>query len=348
MITNTHIARTKEQIFASSSTYTTPFYNRDISKEEVRSKFSVLDAHQPFQFIISYPLGTGKSFFIEQISSEIAGSQEPPKPLFIKNIYEDPACLETYPEKIIFVDECDIKTPWEILQKGLETLADYTTKNCRKTVIVGDYTLRNPELEQLFQYRDFLNTFEPVDSRFLKGVITQRSEEYLGLQKNEGKEISLISKSLYEILTPTDMVKAVTFRSVLSVLESIANLIPFNDDKCILDTALANEWLEKDFDPPITTQKQEDYLNLLLEYIAEEYPRGKGLRNGLTANELFAISRSLNFSDFAKFKEDIISPFVRAELLVASGIPSYSKEEGFIRHPEPYYPSTAVLLLAEQ
>jgi hypothetical protein len=177
MITNTDIMRSLEQIFASSKFQFTPFYNRDISKKEILSRFtSIKNEDKSLAYFISAPLGTGKTFFIDTVVGEMY-SQQKINPLYLKELNDSE--LESWGYDIIFIDECDIKTPWKTLQKGMELVSNYVCKSGKIAVLIGDYSLRNEKLVNIFNKTDYLNNFEYIDKEFLKGLINQRIEFFV-------------------------------------------------------------------------------------------------------------------------------------------------------------------------
>jgi len=62
---------------------------------------------------------------------------------------------------------------------------------------------------------------------------------------------------------------------------------------------------------------------------------------------LFIIGKRAGFKKIESFKEEVIDPFTRNEVLISKSFPYCTPEGKFIRRPEPFYPSVPMLLLAE-
>jgi hypothetical protein len=144
------------------------------------------------------------------------------------------------------------------------------------------------------------------------------------------------------IMIPDDLVKVVSFRNILSILEQIARRLPTDNDQCLITLELAKDWVKEEFNFDFDTDEQEDFLEILLK----SFSGAKGIWNGLTTEELFMNARKIGFDDIDIFYEEIIEPFVRMEILVSGGIPDLDENGRFIRWPEPYYPSVSTLINA--
>jgi hypothetical protein len=339
-ITNSQIKQTAMQVFASSPGYETPFYNRERSKKEIQERFKDIESLKQSAYIISAPLGTGKTFFIDQMSSEL-GVQTKTKPLIVKTINQEQ--LKNTEENVFFVDEGDIKSSWDNLKKGIELIQSHIDRTGQTVLLIGDYCLQNPELAGIFGKKEYLNHFEPLNKEFLQGVIKQRLSRYLDIEKPE----DIIEESLYKILVPDELAPVASFRSVLSFLERVVRLLPVNSKPCKITPDLAKDWVEKEYDPAIYSDKQEDFLNNLLDFISENHPGGSGLMQGLTEDNLFMMGRKAGYKSKEEFHSDIIEPFTRNEVLISKGIPYCNEKGEFIRRPEPFYPSIPLLLLSE-
>lgn len=334
-VTNSEIKRCADQIFAYGRNYETPFYNRIESQKELKDKYKKFpDSHA---FFISAPIGTGKTFFIDFVGADI-GLAPKEKQLYVKTATT--SSLNKVKDNIIFVDEGDIKTSWEGLTKGLESIASHISKTGQNAIILGDYCLKNPQLINCFNSYDYMQSFEPLNAEFLKGVLRQRIKEYVK------KEVdNIVEDALMDILTPKWTVNGASFRTILTFFSKLVRTLPANNAECIIRLDVAKKWVEDIFDPALDTEKQVIYLNLLLDYIAEKHPNGCGLDNGLSTIELFSIAYEAGYKDIEEFKKEIIEPFTRNELLVSTGMPYLDERGVFVRRPEPYVPSIMIMLL---
>jgi hypothetical protein len=336
MISNSEVKRAAGQIFAYGNQYESPFYNRERSRKELLEKAKTFSAGEVF--IISEPLGTGKTFFIDSFGKEL-GLIAKQKPIFVQEITPD--LLKTQKQDFLFIDEADIKTPWSKLQSGLECLAGFIHNSGQKAVLIGDYSLRNPELTGCFQQESRMETFEPLDQSFLHGVIKTRLKRYLK------KRDSIIEQELMDLILPVGMSPAASFRTLLTMFSSLVRSLPTNNESCQLTLELARKWSEEAI-PELNTDRQEKFLNLFLDYLNEYHPNGEGLGQGLEMDKLYAIASKISpeFRTVEEFEEEIIDPFTRMELFIAMGVPYLNKNGKFIRRPEPFLPSVQLLLLA--
>ncbi len=340
-ITNSEVKRSAAQIFAYGPLYETPFYNREVSKKEIAQAFTDVTKGKPLAYFISEPLGTGKTFFIDHMSSRL-GIKGREKPFYVKYITKEE--LNRSAGDVIFVDEADIKSSWNDLAKGLKCIKEHMEETGQKVIILGDYCLRNKELYDIFKKYNYLHNFEALDRKFLNGVINQRIKYYMG--KNVK---SIISEELFSILTPEGLAVISSFRAILTFLAQLVRRIPANNEECLLTLDIATEWVKDEFDPLLDSDKQAEFLKLFQCFISQNHPKGKGLNGGLTTDELFfRIGKDAGFKDINEFEDEIIRPFTSNELLISKGIPYYSKEKKeFIRRPEPFLPSIQMLLLSE-
>lgn len=336
MITNNQLKKSAGQVFAFGNQYESPFFNRDISKKELRKKSKNFKPGSAF--IISEPLGTGKTFFIDSFSKELGtvGKFTPsyPKTFSLKKLARQKN------NEFIFLDEVDIKTPYEKLSEVLEILCSNIRETGQKLILIGDYSLRNPDLTDRFEYLDLMETFEPLDQEFLKGVINSRLGRYL--KKNE----EIIQPDLMDLIIPQGMRPSASFRALLTMFAGMMHLLPSNSDPCRLNVNIARNWADQN--PPLfENQRQVDFLDLLLDYLADSHPNGSGLGQGFNIADLYHLAADLpsKFTDIEEFEQEILVPFTRQELLISMGVPYLSDDGRFIRRPEPFLPSVQMLLL---
>ena len=341
MITNRDIKRVSRQVFSSSRTMITPFYNRTASKLEVESIFAERAALQGSAVVISAPMGTGKTFFIDQVAQQV-GILGRERPLLVRELTKRD--LDREKSDVVFVDEGDIKTDWVRLTRGMEVLGRFLKSSGRVAVLLGDLVLRNPEMLGHLPSHRFVNKFEPLDSSFLRGVIRQRLEEYL--KANHGEEI--IEPSLYEILVPDGTAHVNSFRTILSALERLVGTLTYNNAVCSLTLDMAIQHEKEKFDPVFHSDRQAAFLNSFLDHLAECHPRGSGLEYGIDTNQMFELASRVGYGDWASFQDEIVDPFGEQGLLLSRGIPGLDAHGRFARWVEPYYPSLSLMLVAEQ
>ncbi|MDG4550613.1 MAG: hypothetical protein P9F19_15275 [Candidatus Contendobacter sp.] len=337
--TNQEIKRVARQLFASSRAYVTPFYNRVASKQEMKSLFADRSPLLGGAVLISAPMGTGKTFFIDQMAA-LLGLEGRAKPLLVGEV--DERDLQQAKGEVLFVDEGDIKTTWADLDRGIALIGQHLRNSQRVSLILGDYTLRNPNLLRHLPKHRFLQTFEPLDRPFLQGVLQQRIREYLKRRPEE-----IIEPALYDILVPDGAAHVNSFRAILTFLESLVRTLPGDRQPCWLTVELAKRYVQDSFDPTLTTDRQENFLNRFLDYLAEHHPRGADLEQGFDQAEMLLIGGPAGYGDWAEFREEIIDPFGLQGLLLSRGIPGLDADGRFVRWPGPYYPSLMLTLMAE-
>ncbi len=339
-VSNSTVKRIAQQLFASTRGYETPFYNRVLSKKIIRDRFKKIEELRGTAYIISAPLGTGKTFLIDDVANDLdLGGKE--KTYLLGQIKEKD--LKKAKGDILFFDEGDIKITWKQLKTGLELIANHITDTGQTALILGDYCLRNPELMSIFPKKEELNHFEPLNREFLEGAIRQRLVFYIKTRSPE----DIIEPELYDLLVPNALAPVASFRTIFSFLQQLTNLLPLNQEHCHIGMPLARQWVQQEFDPMIASDEQADFLNLLLDLIASKHPRGADLNQGWTKEQLF-LQGKVDYATIEEFNTEIIEPFTRTGLLISTGIPFFSDEEGFVRRPEPFYPSIPLLLLAEE
>lgn len=338
-VTNRDIKPKARQVFASTRAIVTPFYNRVSSKQELTGMFTNLDAMRGSAIFVSAPMGTGKTFFIENVTPQL-GIAARERPLLAPEVSDRD--LNRTKGDVVFVDESDIKASWERLSRGLAAVGRHLVESGRVGLVLGDLVLRNRELRALFPNHCFLRNFEYLDREFLHGVIRQRLEHY-GL----GRGQDVIDPDLYDILAPAETASVNSFRTILSFLHGLVDTLPQNNASCWLTVDMATRHAKAAFDAEFSDDRQEKFLNIFLDYLSENHPRGTGLGSGLTKEQIFLLGRRADYTDWESFQEDIIEPFGRDGLLLSSGIPRLDENGHFARWVEPYYPSLLLRLLAE-
>ena len=346
MITNKDLKQCSEQLFSYSASYQVPMYGREGAVKEMQERVPALEGGEVL--MISQPLGTGKTFLVNyMVNSQRLDIPVGSTFLTVRGILEDEGSMDRFPGDTMVVDEADIKTPVKKLVKGLELLAGYLKESNRKAILLGDYSLRNPEIKGGLQ-TDLLRNFEDIDRDFLKGVLEQRFKHFLKLEEFQIEEV--MEPALIEYLAPEWMKSVNSFRGIFSLFQKVVadnNCVRYNAEKAFLTVEMFREFLCRDEkQPELEEEIQKNFLQALHEYLKETYPKGSGIVNGFQDAELYELARNSGISvSKREFMEDILYPFAAADLLVSTGVPEYEKENGkFVRRPAPYVPSLQMLL----
>ncbi|MDG4596506.1 MAG: hypothetical protein P9F75_12600 [Candidatus Contendobacter sp.] len=335
-ITNQEIKRVARQLFSSSRAYVTPFYNRTTSKQELANLFADRSPLHGGAVLISAPMGTGKTFFIDQMTA-VLKLEGRAKPLLVGEVSERD--LQQAKGEVFFIDEGDIKTNWSDLDRGIQLIGQHLRDNQQQVgLVLGDYTLRNPSLLGHLPKHRFLQTFEPLDRAFLQGVIEQRMAEYLKRRPEE-----IIEPALYDILVPDGAAHVNSFRAILTFLEGLVRTLPGDRQPCWLTVEQAKNYVQDNFDPQFTTDRQADFLNFFLDHLAER----PDLEQGFDQSEMLLLGKRAGYGDWLEFREEIIDPFGLQGLLLSRGVPGLDADGRFVRWPGPYYPSLMLTLMAE-
>ena len=347
MITCIQLKQACPQVFTYSAQYQAPFYGREASIREMKRKTSALQPGKTL--IISQPLGTGKTFLVNHMISD----DKLPVPrgvefLTARGIAENQDCLDRFPGDVLVVDEADIKTTYKKLTLAMAYLQDYLGKTGKKAIAIGDYCLRNYELQSKLDCPEMIQEFEPLDRSFLRGALEQRFRAFLGDFLDSGFTVEdVIEPALLELLTPDWMCQVNSFRGVFSLLQSVVRndkLVKYNSSKAYLELSMVMEHLKNDDEYPFDTEEQRHFLELLREYIREVYPKGSGITRGFDFYELYQLAEADGMEiDYGDFAEEILYPLSQEGYLVSTGIPVYENGE-FIRRPLPLVPSLKLLL----
>ena len=348
MITNKDLKSCNEQVFSYSAAYQVPFYGREQAILEMEKLNKELKAGEAM--VIAQPLGTGKTFLVNyMISTGKLAIPQGANFLVCKNIAVRPESMNSFPGDTLVVDETDIKTPVKKIQKGLENLADYLKSSGKKAIILGDYTLNNPNIAGSIMNRRQLQSFEPIDKAFLRGVLEQRFRHFLKDEISSDFTIDeVLDPALLDYLAPDWMRSANTFRGMFSLLQTVVSndrFVRYNSNQAYLTVDMFRSMLGSDDDLDLE-EEQEDFLKILREYIKEKYPMGNGITAGFTMEELYELQMQIDDSmSIEDFMEEIVYPFATSDILISTGVPGYDEEDGtFVRRPAPYVPSARLLL----
>lgn len=338
-VTNKDMKRAARQVFAASRAIVTPFYNRDVSKKDVADLFANRERLKGNVLLIAAPMGTGKTFFIDQVANTL-GIAGRAKPLLVGEITEKDLKGDT--EDTIFVDEGDIKTNWSDLVRGVRLLGEHVRENNQIGLLLGDYTLRNPDLAGLLPNPRHLLSFEPLDEKFLRGVLRQRLEEYLNVRM----ETQIVDDDLIRALIPEGTAFVNSFRAILTFLESLVRTLPGDTKPCRLTLDMARNFMTETFDPVLSTDRQGEFLNRFLDHLAQNHRGGLGLEHGFSNDQLMLLAKQAGFENWESFKDEVIKPFGEQGLLLGRGVPGLGPDGQFERWREPFYPSLQLILMS--
>lgn len=345
MITNKDLKMCNEQIFSYSAAYQVPFFGREEAIEEMQELNDNLNPAETL--VISQPLGTGKTFLVNYMIS--SGKLDVPTGasfLTVRGIVEEPESMEEFPGDTLVVDEADIKMPVKKLAKGLALLADYLGESGRKAILLGDYSLKNQNINGKLEHTVPLLKFGDMDRVFLKGVLEQRFKHFLNLKEFQIDEV--MELELLNYLAP-DWMKAVnSFRGIFSLLQQVVaddRYIRYNGDRAYLTVDMVHDFLCQDNSYQLESEQTKFY-EILCNYIKEMHPKGNGITTGFNSEELYDLAQNGGIDkSFEEFLEDILYPFATADLLVSTGIPQYEgSANSFVRRPAPYVPSLRFML----
>lgn len=346
MITNKDLKRCAPQVFTYSAQYQAPFYGRERSIAEIQEKASQLEKGSVL--CISQPLGTGKTFLVNHLISE----SKIPVPrgaafLTVRDIADNKDVLARFPGDVLVVDEADIKLTYDKLTRGLDNLKTYIGENNKSAIVIGDYSLKDPEIGGKIEKSVFVLDFDPMDKKFVEGVLLQRFETFMKefLDVDFSLE-SVIDPKLISSIAPEWMKQANSFRGMFSLFQEVVNsdrYVRFNSDKAYLELTMFKDYLASDSDMGLEEDEQIEFLTAFKEMLRSEYPAGSGIK-GFTTEELYNLAEVADIDiEFDDFAEDIIYPLARSGLIVSCGIP-YKGNNGFVRRPEPYVPSLKLML----
>lgn len=347
MITNKELKRCSQQVFTYSAQYQAPFYGREKSVIEMQKKTAALKPREVL--VISQPLGTGKTFLVNHMISE-RKIDVPRNSIFLtaKGIAESPDSMKQFPGDILIIDEVDIKTTYKKLVGGMRNLQEYLDYSEKKAIVIGDFSLKDPELNGCLHNQQMLTDFEELDREFLRGVLTQRFQYFMldSLDADFCLE-NVIDSELLNYLSPAWMKMVNSFRGIFSLLQSVVNsdkYVRFNNEKAYLEISMFKEYLADDDAIELDEDVQYEFLNILRDYLRSEFPKGTGITRGFTIDELYQLAQmgdlDIEYDDFA---DDILYPLAVSDLLISTGIPTYNDGQ-FIRRPEPFVPSLKLLL----
>lgn len=341
--TNRAVSQTMEQVFASGHAYVTPFYNRVESKKEVRALFDGGEDLSGTAIVLSAPFGTGKTFFMETISKDLgmAGRRGALRVPDLTSVSE----LKRVKGEVLFLDEADVKSTWESVERGLRVVGSHLADSGRTALLLGDYALRNAALLAHVPSVRFLERFEPLDGPFLQGVVQQRLDRYIGEGRRRVDDI--IDPELYQVLAPAGLAPVNSFRATLAFLQQIAAELPSDGADCRITLEMARHRAGATMDEYQLSDLQEKFLNVFLDYVSAHHPRGSGLEDGLDRETMQGFGTEAGYSSWDELADEIIEPFCDDALLLSRGIPVSNGDGDFARYGEPFFPSLTLTLVAD-
>ncbi len=350
MFTNKEIKRTADQLFAFTLAYQTPFSNRVRSRKEIIEGFGGIFREDSMEliteinpdlygsaYILSAPLGTGKSFLVEVLSNRLGIDARPIIPGYCNR-----EVLDKIESDVVYFDELDIKTMWESINQAMMEIGEFLRKRNKIALLVGDYSLRNRSLLEYLPNYQYVEQFEFVDRDFIELVLNDRMKEYLK-QEYDGL---MIEQDLMQLITAPELVRVNSFRDILAFLSTLSGRLPFNGKECRFTMEMAHEWLDEEYDAGIVSDEQEEFLDRIIDKIENEYPQCVGLQDGFGREELFHLMNH-KFSDIESFSNELLYPMAATGILYSAGIPKVDENGEFVRRPEPYYPSIPLRLWTE-
>lgn len=255
-LTNRQVRSLSSQLFANTRAWAVPFYNRDQSRREVTTLFTSRKALCGSAVLLSAPAGNGRGQFFDVVTSA-AGVTSRERPLSILDVTAGE--LARLRDDVILINEVDIKCEWADLARGLGLLGRHLLETQRVAFVVGDLVLQNEELLRHLPAYRFVQSFEPLDRAFLRGLIGQRLRLYAPAIPDQ----DIIAPELYQVLAPDGMGHVNSLRAVLSFLERLGASLRHNDQVCWLTVGLAKEHAEKTFDLALDEERQARFLNAL-------------------------------------------------------------------------------------
>lgn len=349
MITNKDLKRCSQQVFTYSAQYQAPFYGREKSMIEMQNKTAALNPGEVL--IISQPLGTGKTFLVNNMIAE-KRIDVPRGSSFLtaKAVAENPESMKQFSGDILIIDEVDIKTKYVNLINGMNYLQEYLDDSGKKAIVIGDFSLKDPKLNSCLRDQQTLYEFEQIDRDFLRGVLDQRFQTFMKEYLDADFCLdNVIDPELINYLSPAWMKMVNSFRGVFSLLQSVVNddkYIRYNNDKAYLELSMFKEYLAEDDALDLDEEVQYEFLQILKEYLRSEFPKGAGITRGFTADELYQLAQMGGIDiQYEYFADDILYPLAVSDLLISTGIPAYDDiNNQFIRRPAPFVPSLKLLL----
>lgn len=348
MITNRDLKRCCPQVFTYSAQYQAPFYGREKSISEMQRKVEKLKSGEVL--CISEPLGTGKTFLVNHLIAENKISvPRGASFLTVREIADNKDSINRFPGDVLVVDEADIKLTYSKLQVGLGNLEGFIKKYGKRAIVIGDFSLKDPEIGGILENKEFLLDFEPMDREFVEGVLVQRFHAFMGefIDVDFSLDSVIDSELIGRYIAPEWMKNVNSFRGMFSLFQEVVNndrYVRFNSDKAFLELSMFKEYLADDNSLGLDEEEQQEFLEVFRAMLKSEYADGSGISRGFTVDELYGLVEEADIDvEYEDFAEDILYPMAMSGLIVSVGVPRKG-ENGFVRRPEPYVPSIKLML----
>lgn len=326
------------QIFANTGEYMGPaiFANRVKSRKMLIDELTKKESQKII--IISDLLGAGKSYLIEMIQQALNIDHSKPIPIKIFSI--DDVIRKSDP---IFIDDIDIRTPYEISNSVLGKIGEVIDDIESPLVLIGDYTLMdNGLLSNISKFNIKKIELETLDTEFFNHAISLRMEHYLHTIPYE-----IIDQEVLETIVPQMKKQIATFRTVLNLLQEFSKYCPDNDEPFIISKREVTLWLNDPQRPkPYLLPHQVIFYSWFIDHIRCNFPNGKNMIPISSETFFDIIPDEIKTANSKILEDEILIPLSRIGLLSSLGIP-HIKNKKFIRYPGPYLPSIQTLIKAQ-
>jgi hypothetical protein len=351
LVTRRLVAREAEKIFANS-----PGFNASVTmvgrQAAQRKLASIVSGELPARVIrLSDLLGAGKTFFLQSAINQLSmGGILDERAEYLYRDYRelgDFSPIDDSGVRVLAVDELDRKAGKDDLLRTIEAAKKWQ-RDERILILTGDYTLRNEELTAVVGDQEPLE-LEPLDEVLLKKTMTARLEKSLRQiypdadVEDEAADAAdrLIEPEMLRSVLPRTEPSVATFREVLGILQSLASLLPMDDQPCVFTAEMYREAASRDGNrrrPPAQTEFVE---NLYAE-IRRRQRTGEVMPQ-MQAGE-FPWLAGMGEDEVPEYERKVIDPMIRAKLLLPMGVPYAPPSQR--RTPGPYLPSVRAFLSA--
>jgi len=329
-ITNLEVLELRGALFSEGYQVPAVFANRTAEREELLALIE--GAGDRRAVIVADSLGAGKSFLIQMVAGDLGHTSAGSWPT-VRNL----ANLAATDAAFSVVEDFDIKMPYADLTGVLDTIARLWQNLPPTVLLVGDHTLRNPDLLRHLPGEIATVRMKPLDTEFFLHAVGLRVERFTG---HKG-EIELFDPEFLAYLLPNTSPPVATFRETFSILWRMAAHLPLNRAPCRFS---GGEFAHLHPFSGIPPESPADRLaKWLLDYIRRVYKPGVPLAALETSMLLEAAGLDMAPESF---EAAVLKPLVSARVLRSVGIP-YSRSAGRNdRFPPPYLPSALAFLSA--
>ncbi|CBS87284.1 hypothetical protein [Azospirillum lipoferum] len=333
-----------EILFAHTAAYNLPaaFANRFDSRSQLKQSLQQSIENKQIALIADM-LGTGKTFLVEMVISEMTEMKETQLLLCGRNKTE--AMLASARSGgAVFVDEWDIKANPKAFEKGLIWLEEYFNAESHPAVLIGDYTLRSPwvrkRLEALGVVSDI--PMEPLSQPFFELAMRQRlwfafkarygaDSSYETVSKEDA---AFIDRDVLDCVVPPWQATNATFREVFRTLTELGHHIPVTDAPARIGPDEAIRWLAGQAGKKLT-DTQQGCLDALVAHLRPRFREGDRQIAPWSLDDLAAI---VGGRPDDAFMADVVEPLARIGIISSIGTPEVRDDGSYIRRPPPYLP----------